>query len=97
MSMGTKPPSTKNILFRTSDGKLHNGFYLKDANRYVRGVNRWKDTDLDAWFDDDVVIAWGYEPEQVEGQINMFDVEEAVVEEVADELDVSASCRAGEA
>jgi hypothetical protein len=87
MSTNTKPPSTKNILFRTSDGKLHNGFFLKDANRYVRGVNRWKDTDLDAWFDDDVVTAWGYEPEQLDGQINMFEVDEAVVEEVAKEIE----------
>lgn len=43
-------------------------FFLRDANRYVRGVNRWKDTERDAWFDDDVVVAWGYVTEQIEGQ-----------------------------
>lgn len=72
MGMNKKPPSTKPVVFKTADGKLHNGFYLKDANRFVRNVNRWKDTDLDAWFDDDAVIAWGYEPEQIDGQIALF-------------------------
>ena len=88
MSTGRKPPSTKPVTFKTADGKLHNGFYLRDANRFVRGVNRWKDTDLDAWFDDDVVIAWGFEPDQIEGQIDIFgdDLDDAVCEAVENEL-----------
>ena len=57
MSTNTKPPSTKPVEFKTVDGKIHRGFFLRDANRYVRGVNRWKDTERDAWFDDDVVVA----------------------------------------
>lgn len=72
--MGTvkKPPSSRPVEFKTVDGKIHRGFYLKDANKYVRNVNRWKDTDLDVWFDDDRVVAWGFVEEQVEGQISMF-------------------------
>lgn len=76
MSTGTKPPSTKPVEFRTIDGRLHRGFFLRDANKYVRGVNRWKDTELDAWFDDDRVTAWGYENEQIEGQVSLFDKEQ---------------------
>ena len=52
------PPSTKHVTFRTSDGVIHNGFYLKDANKYVRDVNRWKDTESGKWFDNDEVVEW---------------------------------------
>lgn len=52
------PASTKRIVFRTKDGVEHKGFFLKDANKYVRNVNRWKDTDTGAWHDDGEVIAW---------------------------------------
>lgn len=88
MSLNKKPPSTKPIVFRTKDGRLHNGFYLKDANRYVRGVNRWKDTDLDVWFNDDDVTVWGEEEEQIEGQTSLFgdDLDDAVIEAVDNEL-----------
>ncbi len=72
MSTNTKPPSTKPVEFKTIDGKIHRGFFLRDANKYVRGVNRWKDTERDAWFDDDRVVAWGYVTEQIEGQISLF-------------------------
>ena len=72
MSTNTKPPSTRPVEFKTVDGKIHRGFFLRDANKYVRGVNRWKDTDIDVWFDDDRVVSWGFVPEQIEGQINLF-------------------------
>ena len=52
------PPSPKHVRFRTSDGVIHNGFYLKDANKYVRDVNRWKDTESGKWFDNDEVVEW---------------------------------------
>ena len=89
MSTITKPPSTRPVNFRTDDGKLHHGFFLRDANKYVRAVNRWKDTDIDAWFDDDRVVAWGYEDDQIEGQMNLFDddVNAAVCEAVAEEVE----------
>ena len=72
MSTNTKPPSTRPVEFKTVDGKIHRGFFLRDANKYVRGVNRWKDTDIDVWFDDDRVVSWGFVPEQIEGQISLF-------------------------
>lgn len=65
MPTNTKPPSTKPVEFKTVDGKIHRGFFLRDANR-------WKDTERDAWFDDDVVVAWGYVTEQIKGQISLF-------------------------
>lgn len=86
MSTGTKPTSTRPVHFVTLDGRSHHGFYLRDANRYVRGVNRWKDTDLNAWFDDDVVTAWGYEAEQIAGQVSLFS-EDAVNEAVAEDME----------
>ena len=54
------PASTAPVRFITKDGKAHNGFYLKDANKYVRNVNRWKDQKTDEWFDDIEVIGWEY-------------------------------------
>ena len=72
MPTNTKPPSTRPVEFKTDDGKIHNGFFLRDANRYIRSVNRWKDTDRNVWFDDDRVVAWGFVTEQVEGQISLF-------------------------
>lgn len=58
-----RPPSTKKIVFQTKDGVTHNGFFLKDANRYVRNVNRWKDTDTNVWYDDSEVISYRKERE----------------------------------
>lgn len=51
------PTSTKRVVFYTGDEK-HNGFFVKDINRYIRGVNRWKDTDTNEWFDDEEVEEW---------------------------------------
>lgn len=48
-----RPPSTKRIRFKTKDG-WHVGFFLKDANKFVRNVNRWKDTETNRWYDGDV-------------------------------------------
>ena len=58
LSKNSKPPSTKRVRFKTKDGVPHNGFYLKDANQFVRNVNRWKDTDTDKWYDGEDVIEW---------------------------------------
>lgn len=55
-----KPPSTKKVYFWTMDNEMHIGFFLKDANKYVRNVNRWKDTDSGQWYDDDEVLTWEY-------------------------------------
>lgn len=57
MQNDSRPPSTKEVVFQTKDG-WHRGFYLRDANKYVRGVNRWKDTETEEWFDDEDVTAW---------------------------------------
>ena len=52
-----RPPSTKRVTFKVN-GVWHKGFYLKDANKYVRNVNRWKDTDDGTWYDDKDVTEW---------------------------------------
>jgi len=66
--MDGHPPSTKPIVFRTGfvkdegtgdyEAGWHKGFFLKDANKYVRNVNRWKDTEEHKWYDDKDVIEW---------------------------------------
>lgn len=57
---GSYPPSTKTVRFRTDDG-WHTGFFLKDANKFVRNVNRWKDKETKTWYDDRQVIEWSEE------------------------------------
>ena len=52
------PPSASPIRFRTSDGIQQLGFFIKDINKYVRNVNRWKDVDSGKWYDDRDVIGW---------------------------------------
>ena len=62
------PPSTKRVLFKTQfvknedtgeyEAGWHEGFFLKDANKFVRNVNRWKDTNTHKWFNDEDVIDW---------------------------------------
>lgn len=52
-----RPPSTRPVLFRTSEG-WHRGFYLKDVNKYVKGINRWKDTETGEWIQDEDVQEW---------------------------------------
>ncbi len=56
--MNNYPASTKLCHFRTADGAVHYGFYLKDANKYVRNVNRWRDTVTGTWYNDEVVTGW---------------------------------------
>lgn len=52
-----RPPSTKRIRFKTKDG-WHIGFFIKDVNKYVRNVNRWKDAETKKWYDDNEVMEW---------------------------------------
>lgn len=52
-----RPPHTKRVTFLTKEG-THNGFFVKDINKYIRNVNRWKDTDSGRWYDDKDVIEW---------------------------------------
>lgn len=56
-----KPPSTKRVTFWTKGGVEHKGFFLKDANKYVRNVNRWKDEVTGKWYDDTEVTCWEQE------------------------------------
>lgn len=56
------PPPTTPIKFTTKDGKEHNGFFVKDINKYIRNVNRFKDVDIGKWFDDDEVESWDEMP-----------------------------------
>lgn len=57
MNLKGRPPSTKRIQFKTKDG-WHVGFFLKNANQFVRNINRWKDEDTKKWYDDDEVEEW---------------------------------------
>ena len=62
------PASTRPVYFRTKfvqdedtgdwEAGWHKGFYLKDANKYVRNVNRWKDTEHCRWYNDSDVVDW---------------------------------------
>ena len=56
------PPSTESVIFYTNDKGEHEGFFVKDINKYITNVNRWKDTNTNEWFDDDAVIQWSYLP-----------------------------------
>ena len=40
------------------DGEAHIGFYIKNINKYVTNVNRWKDVDSEEWYDDKDVEGW---------------------------------------
>lgn len=61
-----RPPSTRPVLFRTSEG-WHRGFYLKDVNKYVKGINRWKDTETGEWIQDEDVPEWTGEDQKKDG------------------------------
>ena len=62
------PASTRRVYFRTHFMKdeqtgdyvagWHKGFFLKDANKYARGICRWKDVNEHKWYDDKDVIEW---------------------------------------
>ena len=53
------PPSTKRVYFYTGDDPIaHRGFFVKNINKHVCGVNRWKDIDTNVWYDDQEVISW---------------------------------------
>ena len=54
------PASTVPVLFQTVDGIMHKGFFLKDINKHVRGVNKWKDTLHAMWYLDEDVVDWTY-------------------------------------
>lgn len=62
------PSSTKPVMFQTrfildpetgmAEAGVHEGFYIKDANKFTKGINRWKDTKEDKWYDNEDVIGW---------------------------------------
>ena len=59
------PSSTKLVVFYTKneDGKediFHEGFFVKDINKHIRNVKRWKDDVTGIWYDDDQVTYWFY-------------------------------------
>ena len=61
MIFGIKyPPSTEKIFFWTSDGKKHYGFFVKDINKFIKNVNRWKDADKNIWYKNEEVMGWEY-------------------------------------
>lgn len=52
------PPSTLMVRFYTNNGQAHIGFFLKNVNKYVTGINLWKDIYEDQWYDIDEVSDW---------------------------------------
>ena len=38
----TNPPSGVSILIKMADGSVHEGHFIKNANKYVRDVNRYR-------------------------------------------------------
>lgn len=86
MSENIKPKQGKPVLILLADGSIHEGHWLKNANRYEQNVNRWRiyktgktvpDSDVIAWVDlEDIVKIQGPEPGMtgpVFFQLNMED------------------------
>ena len=43
---------------RLRTGEVVEAFYVKDINKYIRGVNRWKNVRTGKWMDDEQVVEW---------------------------------------
>ena len=53
-----KPKQGKPVLILLADGSIHEGHWLKNANRYERNVNRWRIYKTGKTVPDSEVIAW---------------------------------------
>lgn len=43
---------------RLRSGEEVEAFYVKDINKFVRGVSRWKIISTGKWIDDEQVVQW---------------------------------------
>jgi len=58
------PVSGKSVLLKLSDGSVHEGHFIKNANKYVRNVNRYKVYKFgNKTIDSSEVVAWTEIPE----------------------------------
>ena len=53
-----RPPQGKDVLLVLNDGSVHEGRYLKNANKYVRNVDRFKIYKADKYVESSEVIMW---------------------------------------
>lgn len=53
-----KPPQGKDVLLVLNDGSVHEGRYLKNANKYVQNVDKFKVYKADEYIDSSEVIMW---------------------------------------
>lgn len=53
-----KPAQGIDVLMWLEDGSIHEGRFLKNANKYHMAVNKWKIYKLNRYIDEHEVIAW---------------------------------------
>ena len=53
-----KPRQHRACKDRLRSGEIVGAVYVKDINKYVRGVNRWKIISTGKWIDDEQVVEW---------------------------------------
>ena len=53
-----KPPQHVWVQVMLKTHQVIAGFFVKDINKYIRNVNRWKDVSTGKWHDDSEVMAW---------------------------------------
>lgn len=53
-----RPPSGRDVLLVLNDGSVHEGRYLKNANQYVRDVDKFKIYKQGKYIDSSEVIMW---------------------------------------
>ena len=67
-----KPETTRAVLFKTrfiwdpETGDAESGWHEWHEGFYSRGTNRWKDTNIQKWFEDKDVVAWQEKAEKGE-------------------------------
>ena len=52
-----KPRQHKPCELRLTTGEITEGVYVKDINKYITGVNRWR-LSSGKWIDDEQVVQW---------------------------------------
>lgn len=56
------PKQNEDVLLLISDGTVHEGMFLKNANKYHKNINRWKIYKRRKTLAFDEVIMWRYLP-----------------------------------
>lgn len=55
-----KPPQHRVVDIMLKDGAVLNASFLKDINKYIRNVNRWRIIETGKYIDDKEVKQWRY-------------------------------------